>query len=534
MSDTAASALRIVPGAPPPAQASKPVKKKRKATKKSEQEEHVVVPDATSAALIEKAPDESDVKEGTVAPELVAQPEETQVQTPVDETMFSPIVELLNKRAKALYKKITRIQGYAIEAPEKLNEDQKRLLKTLPSLEAVHKELEDVKKVITAHEAEVARDLALKRIEEARAEAERIQEAVAVAQAAHESRTSELLSFLQLHNALSSGHPVALSLNLSESESVAIHAGTNALLGEDVESKSQVLHGFFSGGGDLHDVPYSRLIEITHLFLNPPPTPAPEEIVNEFVQEVTPEVVVEPAVAVVGIAPPISATNSFRFMTEDELAGENDEPNFEDSAEWVERPEDTEVPAEAAALAEVEVLDTVVETNVNGQVVVEETFTVTTTTEVPATGNGAINWADEEDGGLPSIAGLHAKFGTSGESTPVPEPVEAPPQPATNGQPAVSTNGPTRRDDDGFTQMRGRGRPRGFRGDRGGFRGRGGDRGGFRGGFRGGDRGGDRGGFRGKPNGEWRGGDGEHRGRGGRGRGRGFHENRGGAAPAAA
>jgi hypothetical protein len=31
---------------------------------------------------------------------------------------------------------------------EKLNDDQKRTLKTLPSLEAVQKELEDVKKLI--------------------------------------------------------------------------------------------------------------------------------------------------------------------------------------------------------------------------------------------------------------------------------------------------------------------------------------------------------------------------------------------------
>ena len=42
----------------------------------------------------------------------------------------------------------TRIQNYQNEAPEKLNEDQKRLLKTLPSLEAVSKELEEVKKAI--------------------------------------------------------------------------------------------------------------------------------------------------------------------------------------------------------------------------------------------------------------------------------------------------------------------------------------------------------------------------------------------------
>jgi hypothetical protein len=165
--------------------------------------------------------------------------------------------------------------------------------------------------------------------------------------------------------------------------------------------------------------------------------------------------------------------------------------------------------------------------------------------------SGTIDWAADDDAELPSIAGLHAKFGTSGTATPIPEtPEEVEPSPTPiNGHAAEAPATPAQEEDDGFTQAgRGaRGRGRGFRGnDRGGFRGnyrggdrggyRGGDRGGFRGGFRGGDRGGDRGGqllshaleeqplifslgFRGG-RGEWRG-DGEFRGRGGRGRGRG-------------
>ena len=93
----------------------------------------------------------------------------------------------------------TRIQSYQNEPPEKLNEDQKRLLKTLPVLEAVSKELEEVKKAIEVstvesvypevilmslylkvHESEVAQELAFLKAEAARAEAERIREAVAV------------------------------------------------------------------------------------------------------------------------------------------------------------------------------------------------------------------------------------------------------------------------------------------------------------------------------------------------------------------
>jgi hypothetical protein len=42
----------------------------------------------------------------------------------------------------------TRIQNYAIGDVTKLNEDQQRTLKTLPGLEAVHKELEDVRHAV--------------------------------------------------------------------------------------------------------------------------------------------------------------------------------------------------------------------------------------------------------------------------------------------------------------------------------------------------------------------------------------------------
>lgn len=142
----------------------------------------------------------------------------------------------------------------------------------------------------------------------------------------------------------------------------------------------------------------------------------------------------------------------------------------------------------------------------------------------------AIDWAEDDEGGLPSIAGLHATFGTSGSATPVAAVVveETQLHPIA---PATPVNGVahTQEDpDDGFIPARtgrgGRGSNRGWenrggggfrggergfrgghrggeRGERGahrggGDRGRGGfrDRGGERGGFRGGDRGGERGG----------------------------------------
>lgn len=243
---------------------------------------------------------------------------------------------------------------------------------------------------------------------------------------------------------------------------------------------------------------------MTQLYLNPPrvPTPDPEDT-PEDLQELDASTSTEPEGAAAGAA----AAGSFHFMQESEL----DSGAFEDSAEWVER---TDAVGAEEGPAQMEPA-----TNAGGA------------DEIPASNPAPIDWAEDDGDNLPSIAGLHAKFGTSGtatpaESTPPPasQPDEtAPPIPVVNGVNAAIT-GP-REEDDGFTQtgrghrgrrphgghrgdVRGGGFRAGFRGERGAFRG--GDRG-FRGGFRGGERGN----FRGRGDGDWRG---EGRGRG-RGRG---------------
>ena len=185
--------------------------------------------------------------------------------------------------------------------------------------------------------------------------------------------------------------------------------------------------------------------------------------------------------------------------------------------------------------AEVEVREAIVEAQVNGHTVVEDTVTITTTTEVtnPIHGPhspideasqipasvGQLNWADEDHEELPSLANLQAHYGTSGEVSPAPEA-----EPVTPETAGVNGNVPTV-DDDGFTttQRGGRGRGRGFRGERSGFRGERSHRGGFRGEHRGEHRGG-RGGYRGE-HGERGGYRGEHGERGGY---RGDHGERGG------
>ncbi|KAH9855194.1 hypothetical protein C2E23DRAFT_751794 [Lenzites betulinus] len=523
MPETITTAPRVVPGAPPPPAPSKTQKKKRKGGKgkdASESDAPVAVPDTTTAALIDHAPEESDIKEGVVAPQLVAQAS-TESHTPVG-LKATPIVDMLNKRLKANGKKITRIQTYQNESPEKLNDDQRRLLKTLPTLEAVSKELEEVKKAIEVHEAEVAQELAFIKAEASRAESQRIRDAVAAAEAEYLDKTAELLTFLRLHAMLSSHHPDAVALNLSEAENLAVYSITETLSHERIPGKTDIIRAIFSGEGEHLDIPYSRILEIKEQFLNPPPQKPtePEEEIEE-----APAVSEETPTSVTGVPSAISTIGGINFILTDELA-EAETENVQDSGEWV----DVQAQPEPEQPAEVEITETVVTAEVNGHAVVEESVTITTTTEVSP--SGPINWADEEDHNeLPPLANLQAHYGTSGEASPALEAPEAdgavpetPGTPHANGQGALI-------DEEGFTHHhRGRGRGRG--GHRGGEHGghRGGERGGFRGGFRGGERGGPRGGFRGGDGerggrGSFRGGDGE---RGGRGHWRGGDGERGG------
>ena len=105
MSDTPIASPRIVPGAPPAV--PKTQKKKRKGGKGKEASEDApnVVSDSTSAALIEKAPEEPEIKEGLAAPQVVAQISEGPL-TPAHEGKHSPVIEMLNKRSKVNAKKI--------------------------------------------------------------------------------------------------------------------------------------------------------------------------------------------------------------------------------------------------------------------------------------------------------------------------------------------------------------------------------------------------------------------------------------------
>lgn len=100
---------RIVPGAPHPAPSSKSQKKKRKTPAKSADGDHVDIPDTPAASQIEFAPSSEDIKAGSVAPQLLSQPEEIpEAATPALDGAYknSPLAEMVSKRMKATNKKI--------------------------------------------------------------------------------------------------------------------------------------------------------------------------------------------------------------------------------------------------------------------------------------------------------------------------------------------------------------------------------------------------------------------------------------------
>ncbi|KIK90800.1 hypothetical protein PAXRUDRAFT_831373 [Paxillus rubicundulus Ve08.2h10] len=504
------SAARVVPGAPPSITPSKSQRKKRKTgsknkTPESPAEGSVAIPDATSPDLIETAPEENDAKEeNVVVPELVPASE----APTYDEVSpkHSPVIELLHKRMRALNKKISRVASYACTDYEKLNDDQKRSLKTLVALEAVQKELEEVKKAIESHEAAMAREQATKRADIERAEALKLSEAISSTKAFYASRTSSVLTLLRLRSVLATGGSLSVVLDLDDTEGSAIFTACDALLGEENDTRWDILSGLLSGEGELHGVSYTRLLDIVQSFCDPPRDPTPLPIEQAVEAEV---VAIDDPVA--GVPETLSVSGSFHFMQASEL----ETSTFEHTAEWVEKTD-----AEP---------DGVPEDQLNGleDAPAEPAESITTR---------PIDWAEaDEEGGLPSIANLQASFAPSGSATPVVQTIEVNlPSPApVNGDASVAA---LQTEANGFihSTREGRGRGRGYRGDRGnmrgGFRGdrggfhRGGERGGFRGGFRGGDRG-----YRGsRSDGDWRsGGDGENRARG-RGRGRGRGGERGG------
>lgn len=117
----------------------------------------------------------------------------------------------------------------------------------------------------------------------------------------------------------------------------------------------------------------SRLLEISQFASNPPPVAAPPSESSETIETPVPNVA-EIEVAVGGLPPTVESSNSFRFVQEDELEA-SEELQQSQTSDWVQV-------SEAEPEEHVEVTETTTVAEVNGHTIVEETVTVTTTSEV--------------------------------------------------------------------------------------------------------------------------------------------------------
>ncbi|OCF58193.1 hypothetical protein L486_04223 [Kwoniella mangroviensis CBS 10435] len=115
-----------------------------------------------------------------------------------------PVEEVIAKRMRQLTKKLQRFRGYASQPHETLNADQKAAINSLPALETVYKELEDISKQVEPIELEQAGKLRELK-EQARQEAEG---SVAGKIAEFQTSLSTPLSiFLRLHRLLHPARP---------------------------------------------------------------------------------------------------------------------------------------------------------------------------------------------------------------------------------------------------------------------------------------------------------------------------------------
>nr|XP_018264294.1 uncharacterized protein I303_02459 [Kwoniella dejecticola CBS 10117]OBR86452.1 hypothetical protein I303_02459 [Kwoniella dejecticola CBS 10117] len=131
-----------IPGAALPS-SSKPKRNKKKSTAKS-------ITTAGASSVIEDTP--------LAPPAPTVKLDENSVPLLSENGIKEkgPVEEVIAKRQRQLIKKLQRFRGYAAQPHESLNADQKAAVASLPAMEGVYKELEDLIKQIEPVELEQA------------------------------------------------------------------------------------------------------------------------------------------------------------------------------------------------------------------------------------------------------------------------------------------------------------------------------------------------------------------------------------------
>ncbi|WVQ94562.1 hypothetical protein IAU59_001642 [Kwoniella sp. CBS 9459] len=204
-----------IPGAPTSSALAKPKRSKKKTTRTASDNgpgvsggEATVDPDVIPGAAVAQAQAQAE-ESVTAIPSSLAAPGsisgETADVTPTaiagESKEKGPVEEVIAKRMRQLGKKLQRFRGYASQPHDKLNADQKSAIASLPLLEGVYKELEDLTKQVEYVELEQAG-----KVREIKEQAKQEAEGVAASRVAESqfALSTPLGLFIRLHALL---HP---------------------------------------------------------------------------------------------------------------------------------------------------------------------------------------------------------------------------------------------------------------------------------------------------------------------------------------
>ncbi|WRT65360.1 uncharacterized protein IL334_002303 [Kwoniella shivajii] len=326
-----------VPGAALPP-SSKPKKNKKKANLKTE--------DVPSNQKVE-----------TDAEPILSQVQEEIVPPSVTESgkkQKGPVEEVIAKRMRQLMKKIQRFRGYASQPHEQLNADQRAGISSLPILENLHKELEELSKQVEPVELEQAGKIREIKQQATKEAENNVSEKITEFQY---SLSTPLALFLRLHKLLhparSSDHDhltfarLDLPLNLQDAVQATDVLRIGRMYEELIaggESGKEIIAGLVKGstGDDEENDQIHHLLSLLAAPSDPEAETAPEEVdleesqsapqVDEPVSNAPSESelpngdVKEEEAELEEVAPAPNATLSgqggLNFLQEDELAEE--------------------------------------------------------------------------------------------------------------------------------------------------------------------------------------------------------------------
>ncbi|TPX69999.1 hypothetical protein SpCBS45565_g02096 [Spizellomyces sp. 'palustris'] len=196
----------------------------------------------------------------------------------------SPYVEVVNKKLRALKKKLTKVEKYEQLEKKDLNQDQIQALERKPEVVSAVKELEDVVKQIAVTEAEESKVQQQKQQALEQTAQLRVERAVQEVKAASSRTTREILQLFYVLN-ITLPSIVTSNLPITDEQYNALAYFRAVITGVGLEqadstedflqSAESHLHKYLERQDEpfVHGVTYGQLAAVVDTILNPPAPP---------------------------------------------------------------------------------------------------------------------------------------------------------------------------------------------------------------------------------------------------------------------